>query len=101
LDNAVSYSPAGSRVIVRIKPQDENWVDVSVQDSGAGIPLAEQSHIFQPFYRVPQTSARRIYGHGLGLALAKEMVDAMGGRIWVDSEPEHGATFHFTLRRAR
>jgi len=101
LDNAVSYSPTGSRIIVRIKPQDENWVDVSVQDRGAGIPLAEQSHIFQPFYRVPQTSTRRIYGHGLGLALAKEMVDAMGGRIWVDSEPEHGATFHFTLRRAR
>ena len=101
LDNAVSYSPAGSLIIVRIKRQEEEWIDVSVQDLGAGIPPAEQIHLFQPFYRVPQTSGRRVYGHGLGLALAKEAVTAMGGRIWVESEPEHGATFHFTLRRAQ
>ncbi len=101
LDNAVSYSPAGSRITIRIKSRDAEWVDVSVQDCGAGIPPAEQDHIFQPFYRVPQTSARRVYGHGLGLSLAREMVTTMGGRIWVESEPQHGATFHFTLRRAQ
>jgi len=101
LDNAVSYSPVGSLITLRIKRQDEEWIDVSVQDFGAGIPPAEQTHLFQPFYRVPQTSERRVYGHGLGLALAKETVTAMGGRIWVESEPEHGATFHFTLRRAQ
>ncbi|MEW5718742.1 MAG: GAF domain-containing protein [Chloroflexota bacterium] len=101
LDNAISYSPAGSRITIRIKSRDADWVDVSVQDCGAGIPPAEQDHIFQPFYRVPQTSARRVYGHGLGLSLAKDMVTAMGGKIWVESEPQHGATFHFTLRRAR
>jgi PAS domain S-box-containing protein len=101
LDNAVSYSPAGSLVTLQIESQDEDWVDVAVQDQGAGIPAVEHHQIFQPFYRVPQTSARRVYGHGLGLALAKEMVDAMGGRIWVESEPEHGATFHFTLRKTQ
>jgi PAS domain S-box-containing protein len=101
LDNAAIYSPPDSPINVRIKTADPDWVTVSVQDFGMGIPLSEQPHLFQPFYRVPQTSARRVYGHGLGLALAKEAVEAMGGKIWVESEAGQGAIFHFTLRRAQ
>jgi signal transduction histidine kinase len=101
LDNAVGYSPEDCRITIQIKSPDPDWVQVSVKDRGPGIPFAEQDLIFQPFYRVPQTSSRRAYGHGLGLSLAREMVDTMGGRIWVESEPQKGATFHFTLRRAR
>jgi len=101
LDNAVVYSAPGSRIIVRIKATDLDWVTVSVQDFGIGIPLGEQANLFKPFYRVPQTSARRVYGHGLGLALAKEMLDVMDGTIWVESEAGQGAIFYFRLRRAR
>lgn len=99
LDNAVSYSPARTCVTVRVTTPDPEWIVVSVQDEGIGIPLAEQGNLFRQFYRVPQTSARRVYGHGLGLALAKEMVEAMGGKIWVESDTGQGATFYFTLRR--
>lgn len=101
LDNAVIYSPPDSRINIRINAPDPDWIVVSVQDFGIGIPLSEQPHLFKPFYRVPQTSERRVYGHGLGLPLAKEMIDAMGGKIWVESEAGQGATFCFTLRRAR
>ena len=100
LENAVAYSPENTSVYVRVTTPDQDWIVVSVQDEGIGIPVKEQANLFRMFYRVPQTSARRIYGHGLGLALAKEMVTAMGGKIWVESEEGQGATFYFSLRRA-
>jgi PAS domain S-box-containing protein len=100
LDNAVAYSSPGHPIHVHAQPLDAEWVVVSVQDFGVGIPLAEQQYLFQPFYRVPQTSTRRVYGHGLGLSIVKEMVEAMGGMVWVESDAGKGATFSFTLRRA-
>jgi PAS domain S-box-containing protein len=100
LDNAVVYAPPTSPIHITVQPFDSEWLVVSVQDFGVGIPLNEQKHLFQPFYRVPQNSERRVYGHGLGLALVKEMVEALGGKVWVESEAGQGATFYFTLRRA-
>ncbi len=101
LDNAVIYSPVGTRVTVIVKLLDAETVQVSVQDQGPGIPLAEQALIFERFYRAARSQQRRVYGHGLGLAIVKEMVAEMDGTIWVESRENHGATFHFTLRRSQ
>jgi len=101
LDNAVVYSPPASRINVEVRPFDAEWLVISVQDFGMGIPLSEQQYVFQPFYRIPQTSERRVYGHGLGLTIVREMVEAMGGKIWVESDVGQGATFYFTVRRAQ
>ena len=99
LDNAASYSPEGTEIAVSIRLLDDGVVDVAVKDQGEGILLEEQEHIFKPFYRLPKPTGRRTYGHGLGLSIAKGMVEEMGGRIWVESRNNQGATFHFSLRR--
>jgi signal transduction histidine kinase len=99
VDNAMSYSPDHSPIVITIEPKGFDRVCIGVQDQGPGIPLDEHDKVFVAFYRARQASARHRYGHGLGLAIAKEMVIEMGGEIWVESEPGHGATFLFTLRR--
>ncbi len=100
LDNAVTYAPAGKRVTVAIKAENVEQIKVTVRDQGPGIPFAAQEHIFTPFYRSTLPVDRSVYGHGLGLAIAKEMVTAMEGKIWLDSG-RRGTAFHFTLRRAQ
>ena len=99
LDNAASYSPAGTRVTISIRWLDDRTVDVAVKDQGEGIPVQDREQIFKPFYRSSKVSGRRTYGHGLGLSIAKSMVEEMGGKIWVDGKSSRGATFHFSLRR--
>jgi PAS domain S-box-containing protein len=99
LDNAASYSPESTQVTLFVQLLDNGMVDIAVQDQGDGIPFEDQEHIFKPFYRSSTSKGRRTYGHGLGLSIAKGMVEEMGGKIWVDSDSAQGATFHFTLRR--
>lgn len=101
LDNAVIYSPAGTRVTVIVELLNDETVQVAVQDQGPGISLAEQALVFERFYRAARSQQRRVYGHGLGLAIVREMVTEMGGTIWIESRENHGATFHFTLRRSQ
>ncbi len=98
LDNAVKYSPDGGLITVegRVTP---STVEVSVSDQGPGIALAEHERLFQRFYRVQGDPNRRTTGVGLGLFLAKAIVEAHGGRIWVDSEWGKGARFTFSLPR--
>ncbi len=98
LDNALKYSPQGGtvRVAGRVLP---NEVVITVSDEGIGIPVEEQPHIFERFYRVDDALSRRVQGSGLGLYLAKAVVEAHGGRIWVESQPERGAAFSFSLPR--
>jgi len=69
---------------------------VQVQDTGPGIPKKEQLQLFYPYYRVPADRRRRS-GLGLGLTITKQLVELHGGTIWVDSEPEKGSTFSFSL----
>ncbi|BDG59087.1 sensor histidine kinase [Caldinitratiruptor microaerophilus] len=97
LTNAVRYTPRGGRVTVRAERQGRRVV-IAVADSGPGIPRELQSRIFEKFYQVP---GRPRGGAGLGLAICKEVVQAHGGRIWVESEEGRGATFRFTLPLAR
>jgi len=96
VDNAAKYSPPRSEVVLDVHTEGQEAV-FSVSDSGPGIPPKEHSHIFEKFHRLDSGDARETYGYGLGLYLCRRLVEAMEGRIWVESEPGHGATFHFTL----
>jgi len=94
LTNAVKFSPSGSTVSIRAR-QDGDEVVVSVADEGAGIAPDEQERIFDRFYQSQNDSHAR--GTGIGLTIAQRFTAQHGGRIWVDSEPGHGATFSFTM----
>jgi PAS domain S-box-containing protein len=98
LSNALKYSPRGG--LIRVGGwADDDWLYVYVADEGIGIPKSEQEHIFERFYRVESPLTRRTEGAGLGLYLCKEVVEAHGGKIWVQSEPGKGARFIFKLPR--
>ena len=100
LDNAVRYSPAGGTVTVAARRKNDA-VEVSVEDEGVGIPHAEQERIFRKFYRGDAGAGAVGAGAaGLGLFLAEGLVNAMGGRIWVDSDEGRGSTFVLELRAA-
>jgi PAS domain S-box-containing protein len=100
LDNAIRYSPAGGTVTVAARRRDDA-VEVSVEDEGVGIPHAEQERIFRKFYRGDAAAGAIGAGAtGLGLFLAEGLVNAMGGRIRVDSDEGRGSTFVLELRVA-
>lgn len=94
--NAVKFSPAGSEIIVRVSVLDTE-VLISVSDKGMGMNAEQLSHAFDRFWQSSRTDRQ---GAGLGLAIAKGIVDAHGGRIWAESSPGAGSTFYFTLLRA-
>ena len=90
LENAVQYSPAGSKVFVRVNVSGEAMAEVSVLDSGQGIPVSELPHIFERFRRADVSRARSTGGFGLGLAICKALVDAYGGTIEAINLPGKG-----------
>jgi PAS domain S-box-containing protein len=96
LSNALRYAPPHEPVEVRLLPQGREVV-FEVRDWGPGIPIDEQSRIFERFHRVGHYMTREPGGAGLGLYLAKRLVEAMGGRIWVSSRLGHGSVFSFAL----
>lgn len=96
VDNAAKYSPEDSEVAVTVEVQGKEGI-VSVHNDGPGIPPEEQSRIFEKFHRLDSGDSKETYGYGLGLYLCRYLVEAMGGRIWVESEPGQGATFRFAL----
>jgi NtrC-family two-component system sensor histidine kinase KinB len=97
LSNALKFSVSGSSVSLSVEVDGES-VRFAVQDQGPGIPVEQLAHVFDKFFRGDSTG--RTEGAGLGLAIAKEIVEAHGGRIWVDSKPGQGSVFSFTLRAA-
>ena len=98
LDNALRYTPPGEEVLIRLQAQDTT-VQVEVTDHGPGIPKAEQPLIWERFYKVNKARTTGEAGVGLGLAIAKEIIQATGGEIWVKSTEGQGATFGFSLPR--
>jgi len=94
LDNAIKFTPRGGKVAVSARPA-EGGLLLTVQDTGPGIPPQELPRIFERFYR--GALGRRLPGAGLGLAIVKHIVEAHGGRVWAESTPGHGSTFHLFL----
>ena len=100
VENALRYSPQGGTVTVGAR-RNADRVEVRVVDEGMGIPASEREWIFRKFYRAESAARDGAAGTGLGLFIAKELVNAMGGRIWVDSTEGEGSSFAFELPVAR
>lgn len=97
VSNAMKYAPSSEYILVRTSA-DADRVTLCVQDFGPGIPEALAARVFDPFYRIEQSDERGAApGLGLGLHIAAEIIKRQRGRIWVESEEGHGATFCFTL----
>jgi PAS domain S-box-containing protein len=96
LENGIKYSPEGSEIRVSARREDDHLI-VSVSDQGEGIPPRDQSKLFKPFHQIGQVVPGPLGGAGLGLLVCRRLVEAHGGRIWVESQPGNGSTFSFTL----
>lgn len=96
LSNAIKYTPDKGKVVITVKKQ-KDYIECSVQDNGYGVPDDQHENIFQKFFRAKNVLAREAEGNGLGLYLAKAVVESSGGRIWFESEQMKGSTFYFTL----
>ena len=96
LENALKYTPNGGLISLTMLHRTSQWVQVSICDSGPGIPEEEQQRIFLDRVRLPQTSAGAS-GFGVGLSVCRRIVEVHGGRIWVISEPDKGACFTFNV----
>jgi two-component system sensor histidine kinase KdpD len=99
VENAFKYSPEGELVTISAAPKGEKIV-IGVADRGAGIDEDERAHLFDKFFR-GRRHRFETKGTGMGLAIAKGIVEAHGEKIWVESEPGHGSAFYFTLPAAR
>jgi signal transduction histidine kinase len=98
LSNAIKYSPEQGKITLSGR-YDDQYIYIAVSDQGIGIPAGERDRIFDRFYRVESALSRRTQGAGLGLYLAKSVIEAHRGRIWVSSSPGQGSTFVFSLPR--
>lgn len=97
VENAIKYTLKGT-VFIDVTATEE-YVRISIQDSGIGIPAEDVPHLFQKFYRVDNSDTREIGGTGLGLYLCRKLIESMDGRIWVESEFKKGSTFYVEIPR--
>ena len=102
LTNAVKFTPEGGTITLSVRdlpPADGgSALQVEVEDTGIGIPADQQARLFSSFEQADGGTARKYGGTGLGLAISKRIVEMMGGKIWIESEPGRGAKFTFTIR---
>jgi len=101
LSNAVKFTPSNGKIKLTAKNigscEDSCSIRVTVKDSGIGMTEEQQSHLFTPFEQADGSISRRFGGTGLGLSISKRIIELMGGRIWVESEPGKGSSFHFDV----
>jgi two-component system, sensor histidine kinase and response regulator len=101
LDNAIKFTTTGGvslSITAPELPRREALLHFAVSDTGIGIPLEKQKQIFEAFSQADTSSTRRYGGTGLGLTICQQLAAMMGGRLWVESQPGRGSTFHFTAR---
>jgi signal transduction histidine kinase len=104
LGNAIAFTPPGGRVWVAVEPRpegDAEWVQVEVGDTGIGIAPEHHDLVFREFAQVDPSPSRRHHGTGLGLTIARRLVELNGGRIWVESQLGTGSRFLFALPACR
>ncbi|MBN1189151.1 MAG: PAS domain S-box protein [Dehalococcoidales bacterium] len=99
VENAAKFSAEGSQIVIEIKGT-ENGIVFSVMDKGIGISQESQNSLFDRFFQAQQVVSGKTRGTGLGLAICKGIVEAHGGKIWVESEPDEGSKFSFTIPRS-
>ena len=101
VSNAIKFTDRGEIVVrverTRLREGDRASLRFSVIDTGIGISPDKQAAIFQPFTQGDGSTTRQYGGTGLGLTICQQLVELMGGRIWVESEPERGSAFHFVV----
>ena len=96
IENAVRYTPPGGEVKISLAKSEEE-IEVRIQDTGIGIPKDQQDRIFNKFFRARNAMKTETEGTGLGLYMAKYIIEAQGGSIWFESEENKGSTFYFTI----
>lgn len=98
LENAIRYNVENGEVVVKIEQEkDKPYVEISVSDTGVGIPAEDVGKLFTKFFRAENVMKSQTEGSGLGIYITKNVIQAHGGQIWVESELGRGTTFHFTL----
>jgi signal transduction histidine kinase len=104
LENALTHTPPDGEIAIAARAacpepgrREGQWVEVSVRDTGSGIAAEDLPYVFERFYRADKSRSRATGGAGLGLAIARQLVEAHGGRIWVESTEREGSTFTFAL----
>ena len=96
LENAIAHTESKGRITVQARKSDK-WIEINITDTGEGIPPEDLPMVFERFYRVDKSRARATGGSGLGLTIAKRLIEAHGGTITAESEPGKGSTFSFNL----
>lgn len=97
LDNAIKYTPDRGTIRIDGRRVDEGWIEVSVTDTGLGIPETDRPRVFERFYRVDKARSRELGGTGLGLSIVKHIIEGHGGQVWVEGNPPAGSRFVFRL----
>lgn len=97
IDNAIKYSDEGSDITILTSNEDDNYIKVMVEDNGEGISAEDKDHIFSRFYRTASARATENQGSGLGLAIVKHLVNSLNGEVGIESKPQQGSVFWFTL----
>jgi len=99
LSNALKFTPDEGKVVIRVKPENQDYFRIEVEDSGIGIKADDLGRLFVEFQQLDASSAKKYSGTGLGLALTKRIVEAHGGKVGVDSTVEKGSIFYAVLPR--
>ena len=96
IDNAIRYSKKGGEIEIWLKERSDK-IYFEIKDNGVGIPEADKKHIFKKFFRAENSLKKKTWGSGLGLYIAKTIIEKSGGKIWFDSKEGQGTAFYFTL----
>ncbi len=97
LDNALRHTPTGGTIKITASTDSSRWITIRVSDSGSGIHPEDLPHVFDHFYKADRSRQRGYSGAGIGLAIVRQLVEAHGGKVWVESQLGKGSSFYFTL----